>query len=290
MSIVVDQRTRVLVQGITGQVARTHVALMRAQGTQVVAGVSPGKGGQEVEGVPIFETVREAVSATGANTSLVVLPPLVAADGMLEAFDADLPLVVCVSEGVPVHDMLVVLAQQARSNSRLLGPNCPGVVSPGKSLVGFMPGALLRPGSVGVVSRSGTLSYEVNFALLQAGLGQTSWIGVGGDALKGTSFADLLPLFAADPDTRLVVLLGEIGGDDEQRAAEMIGRGYPKPVVALVAGERAPRGRAMGHAGALIGSASSGYAAKVAALTDAGVHVARSPRELADRCAALLAA
>jgi succinyl-CoA synthetase alpha subunit len=287
VSILVDAATRVVVQGITGQTARTHVGLMRAYGTQIVAGVSPGRGGSDVDGVPVFETVQQAIAATRANTSLVVLPPRLAADGILEAFAAHVPLVVCVSEGVPVHDMLTVLAQQRRTVSRLIGPNCPGLASPGQSLVGVMPGMLLRPGPVGLVSRSGTLAYEVSYALLEAGLGQTTWVGVGGDALKGTRFVEVLPLFADDPETRVVALLGEIGGDDEERAADLIGQGYPKPVVALVAGERAPRGRPVGHAGAIISSAGGDYRTKVAALRAAGVHVALSPAELAARAVTL---
>jgi succinyl-CoA synthetase alpha subunit len=254
---------------------------MRAYGTQIVAGVSPGRGGSDVDGVPVFETVQQAIAATRANTSLVVLPPRLAAEGILEAFAAEVPLVVCITEGVPVQDMLTVLAQQRRTCSRLIGPNCPGLASPGESLVGVMPGMLLRPGPVGVVSRSGTLAYEVSFALLEAGLGQSTWVGVGGDALKGSRFVDVLPLFADDPQTRVVALLGEIGGDDEERAADLIARGYPKPVVALVAGEHAPRGRAVGHAGAIISSAGGEHAGKVEALRAAGVHVALSPAELA---------
>jgi succinyl-CoA synthetase alpha subunit len=281
VSILVDAATRVVVQGITGQTARTHVGLMRAYGTQIVAGVSPGRGGSDVDGVPVFETVQQAIAATRANTSLVVLPPRLAAEGILEAFAAEVPLVVCITEGVPVQDMLTVLAQQRRTCSRLIGPNCPGLASPGESLVGVMPGMLLRPGPVGVVSRSGTLAYEVSFALLEAGLGQSTWVGVGGDALKGSRFVDVLPLFADDPQTRVVALLGEIGGDDEERAADLIARGYPKPVVALVAGEHAPRGRAVGHAGAIISSAGGEHAGKVEALRAAGVHVALSPAELA---------
>ena len=287
MSILVDRRSRVLVQSITGQTARTHVGLMRAYGTHVVAGVSPGRGGSEVDGVPVFDTVQQAIAATRANTSLVVLPPRTAADGMLEAFAAEVPLVVCVSEGVPVHDMLTVLAQQRRTGSRLIGPNCPGLASPGQSLVGVMPGMLLRPGPVGLVSRSGTLAYEVSYALLEAGLGQSTWIGVGGDALKGTGFVDVLPLFADDPQTQVVALLGEIGGDDEERAAEMVADGYTKPVVALVAGERAPRGRPVAHAGAIISSAGGEHAPKVEALRAAGAHVESSPAELAVRAVSL---
>jgi succinyl-CoA synthetase alpha subunit len=287
VSILVDRDTRVVVQGITGQTARTHVPLMVEYGTEVVAGVSPGRGGSAVDGVPVFDTVKQAVAATRANTSLVVLPPVVAAHGILEAFEAELPLVVCVSEGVPVHDMLAVLAQQRRSCSRLIGPNCPGLASPGESLVGFMPKMLLRPGSVGLVSRSGTLAYEVSYALLEAGLGQSSWVGVGGDALKGTRFIDVLPLFADDPQTQVVALLGEIGGEDEERAAELIAGGYPKPVVALVAGERAPRGKPVGHAGAMISRTGGDHAGKVDALRAAGVAVASSPAELAARAVSL---
>jgi succinyl-CoA synthetase alpha subunit len=290
VSILVGAATRLVVQGITGQTARTHVGLMRAYGTHIVGGVSPGRGGSAVDGVPVFDTVRQAIAATQANTSLVVLPPRLAAEGILEAFAAELPLVVCVSEGVPVHDMLTVLAQQRRtcSRSRLIGPNCPGLASPGQSLVGVMSGRLLRPGPVGLVSRSGTLAYEVSYALIEAGLGQSTWVGVGGDPLKGTRFVDVLPLFADDPQTRVVALLGEIGGDDEQRAAELIAQGYPKPVVALVVGERAPRGRPVGHAGAIISSAGGDHRAKVAALRAARVHVAQSPADLAAQAVTLV--
>jgi succinyl-CoA synthetase alpha subunit len=283
VSILVDPCTRVVVQGITGQAARTHVPLMRAYGTQVVAGVAPGRGGSDLDGVPVFDTLDQALAATRADTSLIMLPPRVAADAILEAFAAEVPLVVCVSEGVPIHDMLTVMAEQRRTRSRLIGPNCPGLASPGQALVGVMPRLLLRPGPVGLVSRSGTLAYEVSYALLEAGLGQTTWVGVGGDPIKGSRFEDILPLFADDPDTRVVAVLGEIGGDDEEGAAELVVRGYPKPLVALVAGERAPRGKPVGHAGAIIAGATGDHAAKVAALRAAGVHVASSPTELAAR-------
>jgi succinyl-CoA synthetase alpha subunit len=283
VSILVDGRTRLVVQGITGQAGRTHVALMRAYGTQVVAGVAPGRGGTRVDGVPVFDTLQQAMAALPANTSLVMLPPSAAAEAMLEAFAAEVPLVVCVTEGVPLHDMLTVLAQQRRTRSRLIGPNCPGLASPGEALVGVMPGPLLRPGGVGLVSRSGTLAYEVSYALLEAGLGQSTWVGVGGDPLKGTRFEDVLPLFADDPQTRVIALLGEIGGHDEERAADLIAQGYPKPIVALIAGERAPRGKPVGHAGAIISSAGGDHAAKVAALRAAGVHVATSPTDLASQ-------
>ena len=268
-----------------------HLALMRELGTQVVAGVTPGRGGAEVDGVPVFDTVAEALETVGGNTSLLMLPPAAVRDGLLEGIEAGLPLIVCVSEGAPVHDMLVVMERlrQSSGRTRLIGPNCPGLVSPGLAKVGMMPNSISRPGPVGVMSRSGTLSYEVCYELVKRGFGQSTWVGVGGDPLKGSDFAAILPLFAADPDTRAVVLLGEIGGADEERAAEVIAAGYPKPVVALLAGRSAPIGRQMGHAGALVSANRGSWSGKVEALRSAGVYVAETPAEAGERVAALLA-
>lgn len=288
MSILVSRASRVLVQGITGRAARAHTRLMQAYGTQVVAGVTPGRGGEQCEGVRVFDTVREALEATGANVAAQFLPPLAAADGMLEAIEAGMPVIFCLSEGVPQHDMIPVLAALRRSRCRLIGPNCPGAISPGETKVGFLPDTVARPGPVGIVSRSGTLSYEVAFEVVRAGLGQSTWLCIGGDPLKGTSFVDVLDLFRDDPATRAVALIGEIGGDDEELAAEHLARGYPKPVVALVAGRSAPEGKAMGHAGAIILGNRGGHRAKVAALRQAGAQVAESPAHAAGLLAGVL--
>ena len=283
MSILVDQSSRVVVQGITGRTAANHVRMMREFGTQVVAGVVPGKGGTQQDGIPIYDTVSEASSLNGANVSLVMVPANAVRDALLDAISAEMPLVVCVTEGVPVHDMLVVFERLRTGKTRIFGPNCPGLVTPNQALVGVIPQTLTRPGEIAVVSRSGTLSYEVCYELISAGLGQSTWIGVGGDALKGTSFSDLLPLFAADPMTRIVVLIGEIGGTDEECAAELAAS-YPKPLVALIAGESAPAGQTMGHAGAIITGDRGTYTTKVTALQGAGVAIAKSPREVASLC------
>jgi len=284
MSILIDHSSRVVVQGATGRIAATHLGLMRRFGTQIVAGVAPGKGGTQQEGLPLYDTVREARRWTMADVSLVMVPAGAARDALLEAIDEEMPLIVCITEGVPAHDMLMVLERLRSGKTRLIGPNCPGMVSPGQALVGVMPQMLTRPGDVGIASRSGTLSYEVCYELVAAGLGQSTWVGLGGDALKGTSFSDLLPLFAADPMTRTIVLLGEIGGTDEERAAELITAAYPKPVVALIAGESAPPGQTMGHAGAIISGNRGTYASKVTALQRAGVAIAKTPREVASLC------
>jgi succinyl-CoA synthetase alpha subunit len=291
VAILIDRDTRLIIQGITGRAARMHLALMREMGTVVVAGVTPGRGGGEVDGVPIYDTVSEARERTGGNCSLLILPPAAVRDGLLEAIDAATPLVVCVSEGAPIHDMLIVLERLRRADgrTRVIGPNCPGLVSPGLAKVGMLPNSCSVPGAVGVVSRSGTLSYEVSYHLMRRGLGQSTWVGVGGDPLKGSEFGDLLPLFAADPATRVVLLLGEIGGTDEERAAELIAGGFPKPVVALIAGRSAPSGRQMGHAGALISGNRGSYAGKVAALRAAGALIAESPAEAAELAGRALA-
>jgi succinyl-CoA synthetase alpha subunit len=284
MSILINGSSRVVVQGATGRVAGTHIRLMREFGTQIVAGVAPGKGGTMQDNLSIFDTLSEARTATDANVSLLMVPAGAVRDAVFEAIDAEMPLAVCVTEGVPVHDMLMVFERLRNAKTRLIGPNCPGLVSPGQSLVGVMSKMLTMPGEVGLASKSGTLSYEVSYEIVMAGLGQSSWVGLGGDALKGTSFSDVLPLFAADPATRVVVLLGEIGGTDEERAAELVAAGYPKPVVALIAGESAPSGQTMGHAGAIIRGNQGTYSSKVEALRHAGITVARSPHEVALLC------
>jgi succinyl-CoA synthetase alpha subunit len=284
MSILVDGSSRVVVQGATGRVAATHIRLMREFGTQIVAGVAPGKGGSLQDDLPIYDTLSEARGATNANVSLVMVPAGAVRDALLEAIDAEMPLAVCVTEGVPVHDMLMIFERLRAAKTRLIGPNCPGLVSPGQALVGVMPKMLTRPGDVGLASKSGTLAYEVSYEIVTAGLGQSTWVGLGGDALKGTSFSDVLPLFADDPATRVVVLLGEIGGTNEEQAAELVAAGYPKPVVALIAGESAPAGQTMGHAGAIISGNLGTHAAKVKALQRAGIAIARSPREVALLC------
>jgi succinyl-CoA synthetase alpha subunit len=281
MSVLVGRDTRLLVQGITGQAAAEHTRRMLAYGTQVVGGVVPGRGGSAVHGVPVYDTVAEARAASGANASVLYLPAAAAAAGILEAIEAELPLVVCLTEGVPLHDMLRVRARLARSGTRLLGPNVPGIVSPGEALIGFVPERACAPGAVGVISRSGTLAYECGLALGQAGLGQSTWVGIGGDLVRGLGFREVLALFEEDPGTRAVLLIGEIGGREEEDAAEWLAARAHKPTVALLAGRTAPAERAMGHAGALVLGGAGGYAAKAAALARAGVPLAASPREAA---------
>ena len=275
MSILVDRNSRVLVQGITGREGAFHTGQMRAFGTQVVAGVTPGKGGQVVDGVPIFDTVAGAVEATGANVAGIFVPPPFAADAIMESAAADLPLVVCITEGIPVHDMIKARDVVQRRGVRLLGPNCPGIVTPGECKVGIIPNHINRPGPVGIVGRSGTLTYEVIQGLGQAGLGQTTSVGIGGDPVLGLSFTDVLQLFAADDATRGVVMIGEIGGSDEERAADFIrDSGFDKPVVAFISGRTAPPGKRMGHAGAIISGNTGTAQGKVDALTAAGASVA----------------
>jgi succinyl-CoA synthetase alpha subunit len=274
MAIFVDDHTRLLVQGITGREGGFHADQCRAYGTRLVAGVTPGKGGLDAAGVPVFNTVREAVALTGANTSLIFVPPPFAADAILEAADAGIALVVCITEGIPVMDMLRVKNYLAGGPCRLVGPNCPGLISPGLAKVGIMPGAIHRPGGpLGVVSRSGTLTYEVVDQLSRQGIGQTTCIGIGGDPVLGTSFVDCLAAFEADAATRGVVLVGEIGGSAEEEAARFIRAEMTKPVLGFIAGLTAPPGRRMGHAGAIISSTGGTAAAKIAALRDAGVHI-----------------
>ncbi len=280
MAILVDHHTRLVVQGITGREGTFHTQQMLAYGTQVVAGVTPGKGGQQVHGVPVFDTVRQAVAETGANASIIFVPARGAADAILEAADAEVALVVCISEGVPTLDMVRVRRALRGSGTRLVGPNCPGVITPGVAKVGIMPGHIHVPGPVGVVSRSGTLTYEVVYALTQAGIGQSTCVGIGGDPVLGTGFVDVLELFEDDPQTEVVVLIGEIGGSDEERAATFIHSRMRKPVVAFVAGRSAPAGKRMGHAGAIIDGGAGTAEGKMEALRAAGVAVAEMLGEI----------
>ncbi len=281
MSIFVNQDTRLVVQGITGRDGSFHARQMLAYGTKVVAGVTPGKGGQTFEGaVPIFNTVAEAVERTGANTSVIYVPARFAADAIFEAADAGVALIVCISEGVPVLDMTRAYPYVAGKGARLIGPNCPGLITPGVAKVGIIPGQICAPGPVGVVSRSGTLTYEVVYQLTRAGLGQTTCVGIGGDPIIGTSFIDCLTAFEADPATRAVVMIGEIGGTDEQNAAEFVATRMHKPVVGFIAGQTAPPGRRMGHAGAIISGSSGTAAEKMAAFERAGIAVMKRPADV----------
>jgi succinyl-CoA synthetase alpha subunit len=282
MSIFADRETRVLVQGITGREGAFHTRQMIEYGTQVVAGVTPGKGGESLDGVPVFDTVAEAVSATAADASVIFVPARFAADAMLESAAAGVPLVVTITEGVPVRDMTRVAAALERGGTRLIGPNGPGLISPGQAKLGIIPGSTVVPGPVGVVSRSGTLTYEVLFALTQRGIGQTTAVGIGGDPVQGTKFIDTLAAFEADPETELIVMIGEIGGTDEEQAARYIEDHVSKPVVGFVAGRTAPPGKRMGHAGAIIAGGKGTAAEKIAALEAAGVAVARHPDEIAE--------
>ncbi len=281
MSILVNRSTRLLVQGITGREGEFHTRQMQEYGTNVVAGVTPGKGGGWVSGIPVFDTVHEAVNATEANTSIIYVPARFAAEAILEAADAGIKLVVCVTEGIPVLDMIKVRAYLDCRDTRLIGPNCPGIITPGEAKVGIMPGHIHTPGPVGVVSRSGTLTYEVVHALTEKGVGQSTAIGIGGDPIIGTDFIDVLQRFESDPQTRQVVLIGEIGGTDEQRAAEYIAQHMSKPVTAFIAGQTAPPGKRMGHAGAIIEGGEGTAAEKIAAFEAVGVRVAKHPGEIA---------
>lgn len=284
MAILVDNDTRLLVQGITGREGEFHSSEMLEYGTQVVAGVTPGKGGQRACGgrVPVFDTVEEALDATGANASIIYVPARFASDAMIEAADAGVPLIVCITEGIPVLDMIHVRAYLDQQRLRLVGPNCPGLLSPGQAKVGIMPGHIATPGSVGVVSRSGTLTYEVVYALTSRGIGQTTCVGIGGDPIIGTDFIDALKLFEEDPETEQVVLIGEIGGTAEERAAEFIADQMTKPVTAFVAGRTAPPGKRMGHAGAIIQGGTGTAADKIAAFEAVDVPVAEHPEQIAD--------
>lgn len=282
MSILVNKDTRLVVQGITGREGEFHTRQMADYGTNVVAGVTPGKGGAWVAGIPVFDTVREATDATEANTSIIYVPARFAPDAILESADAGIKLVVCITEGIPVLDMIKVRAHLDCTGSRLLGPNCPGIITPGEAKVGIMPGHIHVPGPVGVVSRSGTLTYEVVHALTERDIGQSTAVGIGGDPIIGTDFIDTLRLFEEDSQTEQVVLIGEIGGTDEQRAAEYIARYMSKPVTAFIAGQTAPPGKRMGHAGAIIEGGEGTAAEKIAAFEAVGVRIARHPGEIAE--------
>jgi len=278
VSIFIDRNTKLVVQGITGRDGSFHAKQMLDYGTCVVAGVTPGKGGQQFENtVPVFDTVADAVAATGANTTVIYVPPPYAADAMMEAADAGISLIVCITEGVPVLDMTRVYPYVQDRNARLIGPNCPGLITPGVSKVGIIPGRICTPGSVGVVSRSGTLTYEVVYQLTRAGIGQTTCVGIGGDPINGTNFIDCLRAFEADPDTKAVAMMGEIGGTDEQQAAEFVRDHMSKPVVGFIAGQTAPPGRRMGHAGAIISGSAGTAAEKIDAFKAAGIGIAQRP-------------
>jgi len=280
MSIFIDKKTTVIVQGITGRDGSFHAEQMKKYGTKVVGGVTPGKGGSTVAGIPVFNTMKEAVAATKANTSVIYVPPAFAADAVYEAVAAGIKLVVCVTEGVPANDMMKVVPFVKSHGARLIGPNCPGLISPGQSKVGILPGTIVKPGNIGVVSRSGTLTYEAIWALTLAGLGQTTCVGVGGDQVIGTNFIDCLEAFQADSATRGIVMIGEIGGSDEEEAAAYIKKHLTKPVVAFIAGQTAPPGKRMGHAGAIVSGGSGTAEGKIKALNGVGIPVAGSPTEI----------
>jgi succinyl-CoA synthetase alpha subunit len=280
LSILVDKKTRVVVQGITGKEGSFHAAQMIAYGTKIVAGVTPGKGGTKHEGVPIFDTVEAAVKATDANASVIYVPPPFAADAIMEAADAKLPLTVCITEGIPAIDMVRAFDYLRDRPTRLIGPNCPGIISPGRCKIGIMPGHIHAEGRIGVVSRSGTLTYEAVHQLTNLGLGQSTAIGIGGDPIIGTNFVDALSLFQADPETDAVVMIGEIGGTAEEQAAEFVRTRMNKPVIGFIAGQTAPPGRRMGHAGAIIAGGKGTAAEKMAAMEAAGIHVVKSPAEI----------
>lgn len=290
MSVLVDKNTRLIVQGLTGKEGSFHARQMVEYGTNIVGGVTPGKGGTTHEGIPVFNTVADAVREAGANASVIYVPPAFAADAVMEAADAGLALAVCITEGIPARDMIDVHAYLASRTTRLVGPNCPGVISPGKCKVGIMPGHIHKEGSIGVVSRSGTLTYEAVWQLTLLGLGQSTCIGIGGDPIIGTTHTDALELFENDPDTEAVIMIGEIGGSAEETAAQFVKEKMTKPVVGFIAGQTAPPGRRMGHAGAIIAGGKGTAAEKMAAMREAGIHVVDSPAELGSTMARVLGA
>jgi len=280
MSVLISKNTKLLIQGITGSQGMLHTRGCRDYGTNVVAGVTPGKGGQDFEGVPIFNTVQEAVKTTAANASMILVPPAFAADAIMEAADAEIPLIVAITEGVPVVDMVTAVSFVRQKGSRLIGPNCPGIITPGQSKIGIMPGPIHSTGSVGIVSRSGTLTYEAVGQITRVGLGQSTCIGIGGDPVNGTNFIDCLKLFQEDPQTEAIVMIGEIGGDAEEKAAEFVKENVTKPIVSFIAGQTAPPGRRMGHAGAIISGGHGTAEEKMSALQNAGIHVVKTPAEI----------
>lgn len=290
MSILINNRTKVIVQGLTGSQGRFHAAKMKEYGTNIVAGVVPGKGGEKVDDTPVFDTIEEAVRATGANASIIYVPPAYAADSIMEAVDANLDVCVCITEGIPVKDMLAVkrMIKTTGSRTMLIGPNCPGVITPGECKMGIMPGDIHSPGTVGIISKSGTLTYEAVKQVSSYGLGQSTCIGIGGDPVIGLKYIDLLEMFEYDAQTELVVLIGEIGGQAEVKAGEWIKNNFSKPVVSFIAGQTAPKGKRMGHAGAIISGGDDTAAAKMKRLAECGVHVVELPSEIGRKVAEIL--
>jgi len=288
MSVLVNKDTKVVTQGMTGKTGMFHTLGCKEYGSQMVAGVSPGKGGTKAEGIPVFDTVQEAVDQTGADASVIYVPPPFAADAILEAADAEVPLVICITEGIPVQDMLAVNTYLEGSKTRLIGPNCPGVITPGECKIGIMPGHIHKPGKVGVVSRSGTLTYEAVGQLSELDIGQSTCIGIGGDPLNGTNFIDCLELFTEDDGTEAIVMIGEIGGSAEEEAAAWIADNCKKPVVGFIGGATAPKGRRMGHAGAIISGSAGTAEAKYAAMEEAGVNTVKSPADIGKKIAELI--